>query len=86
MASRLHQAHQALHLKNRAPEPVPVEKLVDIPAFEPPTVVRRAPSSTSSSADNICTSNDSNPNCQKPSVANNISLPVSLGVVYALEQ
>ena len=85
MASRLHQAHQAFHLKDRAPDPMPVEQFVEIAAVESPTLVRRAPSSTSSSADNICTSNDSSPACQKPSVANNISLPVSLGVVYAFK-
>lgn len=82
MASRLHQHHQAFRLKDRASEPVPVEQLIEIPAAESPIVVKRSsPSTTSSSANGVCTSNDSSPTCQKPSQANNISLPVTLGVV-----
>ena len=85
MTSRLHQNHHGVHLTNRVPEPVPVEQLLDMPVAEPPTVVRRAsPDTTSSSPNNVCTSNDSDPSCQKPSQANNISLPVSLGVMYVM--
>lgn len=83
MGSRFYQNHQAFHLKSRAPEPVPIEQLIETPASGPPTVIRRASPSTTSA--DVCTPNDSNSNCQKPSVANNISIPVSLGVVYALE-
>ncbi|KAL8775697.1 MAG: hypothetical protein Q9209_000193 [Squamulea sp. 1 TL-2023] len=76
-----HHSHHALHLLRRAaaplanPVPSPLESFVVPAKIWLPKIAKRAASDSS-----VCTANDNSGQCGKPSEANNITLPVALGV------
>ena len=78
-------SHRAFHPLRRAaaplakPLPSPLERYVDPAKPWLPALVKRASSDSA-----VCTADDTSGQCGKPAEANNISLPIALGVVYVL--
>ncbi|KAL8834737.1 MAG: hypothetical protein Q9176_007344 [Flavoplaca citrina] len=78
-------SHRAFHLLRRAaaplakPLPSPLERYVDPAKPWLPALVKRASSDSA-----VCTADDTSGQCGKPAEANNISLPIALGVVIPI--
>lgn len=82
MARQLHRSHLGLHLRSKLPnaitlpETLSLDTLIEMPMSGLSSILKR--SSSDSSVD--CDTQSSNPACQKPTTANNVTLPVALGV------
>lgn len=85
---RLHHSHERLQRRNDEsklnPEPSPLMKLLDTTMIRLSNFSKRATTGSDSSDPEGCTEGDKSNLCAKPSDSNNITLPVLLGVLYAL--
>ena len=87
---RVHHSHERLHLQRRNDEPnlnakpSPLAKLLDTTMIRLSNFSKRATTGSDNSDSEGCTEGDKSNLCAKPSDSNNITLPILLGVLYAL--